>query len=76
MGLSWGNIYLAVVFVAVCVCTLAIQSATIRLMFSMGRDGRLPLVRPWGRVNPTFRTPIWAGIAVAMLSAICLLPCS
>jgi len=70
LGTSWGNIYLGVVFIAVCVCTLAIQSATIRLMFSMGRDGRLPLGRIWGRVNPTFRTPLWAGIAVAILSAL------
>src|SRR5579864_7399365 len=73
LGTSWGNIYLGVVFIAVCVCTLAIQSATIRLMFSMGRDGRLPFGRAWGTVNHTFRTPVWAGIAVAILSAIPLL---
>jgi urea carboxylase system permease len=69
-GTSWGNIYLGVVFIAVCVCTLAIQSATIRLMFSMGRDGRLPFGRVWGSVNPTFRTPVWAGVGVMILSAI------
>src|SRR2546421_7975475 len=73
LGTAWGNVYLAVVLVAVCVCTLAIQSATIRLMFSMGRDGRLPFGRAWGTVNHTFRTPVWAGIAVAILSAIPLL---
>ena len=70
LGTTWGNIYLGVVLVAVCVCTLAIQSATIRLMFSMGRDGRLPFGGVWGSVNPTFRTPMWAGIAVAVLAAI------
>ncbi len=70
LGTSWGNVYLGIVFIAVCVCTLAIQSATIRLMFSMGRDGRLPFGRLWGTVNPTFRTPMWAGIGVAVLSAI------
>ncbi len=70
LGTSWGNVYLGVVFIAVCVCTLAIQSATIRLMFSMGRDGRLPFGKVWGTVNPTFRTPMWAGIAVAVLSAL------
>src|SRR6266487_3342417 len=73
LGTSWGNVYLGVVFIAVCVCTLAIQSATIRLMFSMGRDGRLPFGQVWGRVNPIFRTPMWAGIAVAVLCAIPLL---
>ncbi len=70
LGTSWGNVYLGVVFVAVCVCTLAIQSATIRLMFSMGRDGRLPFGRVWGTVNSVFRTPLYAGIAVAVLSAL------
>jgi urea carboxylase system permease len=70
LGTAWGNVYLAVVLVAVCVCTLAIQSATIRLMFSMGRDGRLPFGRAWGTVNPVLRTPLYAGIAVAVLSAL------
>jgi urea carboxylase system permease len=73
LGTNWGNVYLGIVLVAVCVCTLAIQSATIRLMFSMGRDGRLPFGRVWGSVNPTLRTPMWAGIAVAVLSAIPLI---
>jgi len=68
LGTFWGNVYLFVVLIAICVCTLAIQSATIRLMFSMGRDGRLPFGRIWGKVNPTFGTPLWAGIAVAILS--------
>ncbi len=70
LGTNWGDIYLVVVLIAVCVCTLAIQSATIRLMFSMGRDGRLPFGSVWGRVNPVFRTPLWAGVAVMVLSAI------
>ena len=68
LGQFWGNVYLFVVLIAVCVCTLAIQSATIRLMFSMGRDGRLPFGKVWGTVNPRFHTPLWAGIAVAVLS--------
>lgn len=73
LGQAWGDVYLWVVFVAICVCTLAIQSATIRLMFSMGRDGRLPFGKVWGSVNPTLRTPLWAGVAVAVLAAIPLL---
>lgn len=68
LGQVWGDIYLWVVLLAVCVCMLAIQSATIRLMFSMGRDERLPFGKVWGIVHPTLRTPLWAGIAVALLS--------
>src|SRR5579875_2914762 len=70
LGPFWGNVYLFVVLIAIFVCTLAIQSATIRLMFSMGRDGRLPFGRVWGHVNSTFHTPLWAGIAVAVLAAL------
>jgi urea carboxylase system permease len=70
LGTFWGNVYLFVVLIAIFVCTLAIQSATIRLMFSMGRDGRLPFGRVWGHVNSTFHTPMWAGIAVAVLAAL------
>ena len=70
LGTFWGNVYLFVVLIAVFVCTLAIQSATIRLMFSMGRDRRLPFGNIWGSVNSTFHTPGWAGLAVGILAAI------
>ncbi len=59
-----------VILIAVYVCTLAIQGATARLMFSMGRDRRLPFGGTWGHVNPTFRTPANAAIAVGVLAAI------
>ena len=39
--MTLGEVYLWVILVAVFVCTLAIQGATTRLMFSMGRDRRL-----------------------------------
>ena len=59
-----------VILIAVYVCTLAIQGATVRLMFSMGRDRRLPLGGTWGHVNPTLKTPANAAIAVGILAAI------
>ncbi len=69
-GVTVGELYLVVILVAVYVCTLAIQGATVRLMFSMGRDRRLPLGGAWGHVNSTFRTPANASIAVGLLAAI------
>jgi amino acid transporter len=68
-----GDLYLIVILIAVYVCTLAIQGATVRLMFSMGRDGRLPLGRAWGHVNHFFRTPANASIAVGVLAALPLI---
>src|SRR5206468_9911699 len=68
-----GDLYLVMILIAVYVCTLAIQGATVRLMFSMGRDRRLPFGGAWGHVNPTFRTPANAAIAVGILGALPLL---
>jgi len=73
MGADLGNIYLVVILAAVFVCTLAIQGATTRLMFSMGRDRRMPGGSLWGKVSPSFRTPANAAIAVGVLAAIPML---
>jgi amino acid transporter len=70
LGEQFGSIYLWVILIAVYVCTLAIQGATTRLMFSMGRDQRLPLGSLWGKVSPTFRTPANAAVAVGVIAAV------
>jgi urea carboxylase system permease len=72
-GITVGELYLFVILVSVFVCTLAIQGAATRMMFSMSRDGHLPLGSLWGRVNHTFRTPANAAIAVGVLAAIPIL---
>lgn len=71
--ITLGELYLVMILIAVYVCTLAIQGATVRLMFSMGRDRRLPLGATWGHVNHTFRTPANAAVAVGILGAVPLL---
>ncbi len=70
LGDTFGNVYLFVILAAVAVCTLAIQGATTRLMFSMGRDRRMPIGSLWGSVNHTFKTPANAAVAVGVLAAI------
>ncbi len=72
-GISFGEIYLLVILASVFVCTMAIQGAATRMMFSMGRDHHLPLGRIWGHVNPTFKTPANAAIAVGVIAAIPIL---
>jgi amino acid transporter len=72
-GISVGEIYLLVILVSVFVCTLAIQGAATRMMFSMSRDRHLPLGGVWGSVNHTFKTPANAAIAVGVLAAIPIL---
>jgi len=70
LGETWGNVYLYVILVAVYVCVTAIQGATVRLLFSMGRDGRFPLGSAWGTVSKTFKTPANAAVAVGVLAAV------
>jgi amino acid transporter len=70
---TMGDLYLVMILVAVYVCTMAIQGATTRLMFSMGRDRRLPFGGLWGHVSPSLKTPAYAAIAVGVLGAIPLL---
>jgi amino acid transporter len=72
-GITVGELYLLVILVSVFVCTLAIQGAATRMMFSMSRDRHLPLGGVWGSVNHTFRTPANAAIAVGVLAAIPIL---
>jgi amino acid transporter len=64
------NLYLFVVFAAIYVCCLAIQTSTIRLAFGMARDGRLPLGGYFNRVSPSLHTPIGTCIVVGVLAGL------
>jgi amino acid transporter len=72
-GITVGEIYLLVILISVFVCTLAIQGAATRMMFSMGRDRHLPFGGVWGHVSPRFKTPANAAVAVGVLAAIPIL---
>ena len=72
-GITVGEVYLFVILASVFGCTLAIQGAATRMMFSMSRDRHLPLGSVWGLVNSTFKTPAYAAIAVGVLAAIPIL---
>src|ERR1022692_3203194 len=67
---GFATIYLLVVSAAIFVCCLSILAATIRLCFGMSRDNQLPFSKHLSKVSPRLHTPIWACIAIAVLSAI------
>jgi urea carboxylase system permease len=69
LGSTVGKIFLIDVTVAICVCTLAIQTAATRMMFSMSRDGALPFARSLGKVNDVTGTPIMPALVTGILSA-------
>jgi amino acid transporter len=72
-GVSVGELYLLVILISVFVCTLAIQGAATRMMFSMGRDRHLPFGGIWGNVSTRFKTPANAAVAVGVLAAVPIL---
>jgi urea carboxylase system permease len=63
----WGTILLIDVCIAITICTLAIQTAASRLMFSMARDNRLPGSAILSRVNGRTGTPIWPSVLIGVL---------
>ncbi|TSD99841.1 amino acid permease [Skermania sp. ID1734] len=63
----FGTLLLCTVAVAIAVCTLAIQTAGSRLMFSMARDGKLPAAKYLAAVQPRFGTPAWPAVVIGVL---------
>jgi urea carboxylase system permease len=73
LGDTVGKLFLADVTIAICVCTLAIQTAATRMMFSMSRDRVLPGHGALGHVSPVTGTPVLPAVVVGLLSAAILL---
>jgi urea carboxylase system permease len=73
LGTGLGRVLLIDVAIAIAVCTLAIQTAASRMVFSMARDRMLPGHRVLGRVSPRTGTPIVPSIVVGALALLILL---
>jgi urea carboxylase system permease len=73
LGDTLGRVFLVDVAIAVSVCTLAIQTAATRMVFSMARDGVLPCSAGLSTVNPRTGTPVRASVLVGLLAAALLL---
>uniref|UniRef100_UPI002810D603 amino acid permease n=1 Tax=Zhihengliuella sp. TaxID=1954483 RepID=UPI002810D603 len=68
LGTFWGKVLLVDVAIAIFVCTLAIQTAGSRLVFSMARDGKLPASPLLATVHPRRGTPMWPSIVIGALA--------
>lgn len=68
LGTFWGKVLLVDVAIAIVVCTLAIQTAGSRLVFSMARDRQLPLSARLAHVDPRRGTPVWPSVAIGVLA--------
>lgn len=68
LGTDLGKLFLLDVAIAVCVCTLAIQTASTRLVFSMSRDGALPFSKRLSAVNAKTGAPILPAVVIGVLA--------
>jgi amino acid transporter len=72
LGNTAGNVFLLDSALAITVCTLAVCTACIRMLFSMARDGRLPGGASLARVSGRARVPIIPALFVGACSLILL----
>jgi urea carboxylase system permease len=68
LGNTAGNVFLLDSALAILVCTLAVVTACIRMLFSMARDGRLPFGSHLARVSGRARVPIIPALFVGVCS--------
>ena len=67
-GNTTGNVFLADTAIAIFVCCLAVQTATIRMLFSMARDNRLPAGSAVARVSGRRKVPIVPALVTGILT--------
>jgi urea carboxylase system permease len=72
LGDTWGNVWLADVALAIFVCCLAIQAMSIRILFSMARDGNLPFARAIASVSAHRRVPVVPALASGAIALLIL----
>jgi urea carboxylase system permease len=74
LGATPGKIFLCDVVFAITVCTLAVHTGAVRLIFAMARDNSLPFSSMLSRVSVSSRIPIvpalLAGIFAAAILAV------
>ena len=72
LGETTGKLFLCIVIFAIIVCTLAVHSGAVRLMFAMGRDGCLPFSNSLSQVSSQTHTPVLATLLCGLGAIIVL----
>jgi urea carboxylase system permease len=72
LGDTAGSLFLCIVIFAISVCTFAVQSGAVRLMFAMGRDGYLPYSKSLSEVSSKTQTPVLATLLCGLAALIIL----
>jgi urea carboxylase system permease len=68
LGGTTGDIFLIDSVIAITVCSLAVHTGGIRMIFTMGRDGRLPFASAIARVHGRSKTPLIPSLVIGALT--------
>ena len=72
LGGPIGNVFLIDSLIAITVCSLAVHAGGIRMIFTMGRDGRLPFASAIAKVHGKSKTPLIPSIVIGVLTILLL----
>jgi amino acid transporter len=68
LGGVTGNLFLIDSAIAITVCSLAVHAGGIRMIFTMGRDSRLPFASAIARVHGRSKTPLVPSLVIGVLT--------
>jgi amino acid transporter len=71
-GGTIGNLFLIDSVIAITVCSLAVHAGGIRMIFTMGRDNRLPAASAIARVHGKSKTPLIPSIVIGVITILLL----
>lgn len=71
-GSTIGNLFLIDSLIAITVCSLAVHAGGIRMIFTMGRDNRLPYASAIARVHGKSKTPLIPSIVIGVITILLL----
>ena len=68
LGGTLGDVFLIASVIAITVCALAVHTGGIRMIFTMGRDGRLPFAPAIARVHGKSKTPLVPSVVIGVVT--------
>jgi amino acid transporter len=72
-GSTIGNLFLVDSLIAITVCSLAVHAGGIRMIFTMGRDNRLPFASAIARVHGRSKTPLIPSVVIGVITILLLI---
>jgi urea carboxylase system permease len=76
LGSGVASAFIGVAVIAIFVCGTAVQATVSRLLYSFGRDQKIPLSRLWVHVSRRFDTPVPAIVFSGLFAVLLILSAS